>query len=83
MRQTGETNLNLDIINLLAYPPSKKLHIQLPKYPQEVIPVMDQVLKGCMINLAGKHEGMIGKQGEEEILGRVYKVRPLAFKSAT
>ncbi|KAF8809667.1 WD40 repeat-like protein [Phlegmacium glaucopus] len=29
MRQTGETNLNLDVVNLVAYPPSKKLHLAL------------------------------------------------------
>ncbi|KAG2082080.1 hypothetical protein BD769DRAFT_1545818, partial [Suillus cothurnatus] len=36
IRQTGETNLNLDMINLLSYPPCKKLFAQLQKYPQEV-----------------------------------------------
>jgi len=88
MRQTSETNLNLDIVNLLAYPPSKKLHTQLLKYPQEVIPAMDQVLKDCMIDLAEADqtagmEGMVGKQGEEEmaeILGKVYKVRPFGVQ---
>jgi len=83
MRQISETNLNLDIVNLLAYLPSKKLHTQLLKYPQEVIPTMDQVLKDCMIDLAEVDqtvgmEGMVGKQGEEEmaeIFGKVYKVR--------
>ena len=52
MRQTGKTNLNLDVVNLLAYPPSKKLHSQLLKYPQEVIPAMDQVLKDMMLEIA-------------------------------
>jgi DNA replication licensing factor MCM4 len=86
MRQTGETNLNLDVINLVAYPPSKKLHSQLLKYPQEVIPAMDQVLKDMMLDIADMDhqaglEGMQGAEGEEEIgdimiMGRVYKVRP-------
>lgn len=84
MRKTGQTNLNLDATNLLAYPPSKKLHSQLLKYPQEVIPAMDQVLKDLMLAIAEEdHEagvdGMTGQQGEEEmeeIVGRVYKVRP-------
>jgi len=40
--------------NLLAYPPSKKLYIQLTKYPQEVVPAMDQVLKDLMLELADR-----------------------------
>ena len=87
MRQTGETNLNLDVINLVAYPPSKKLHSQLLKYPQEVIPAMDQVLKDLMLDIADMDhqaglEGMQGAEGEEEIgdiMGRVYKVRPFGL----
>jgi len=87
MRQTGETNLNLDVVNLVAYPPSKKLHSQLLKYPQEVIPAMDQVLKDLMLDIADMDhgaglEGMQGAEGEEEIsdiMGRVYKVRPFGL----
>ncbi|TDL28000.1 MCM-domain-containing protein [Rickenella mellea] len=84
MRQTGQTNLNVDMINMLSYPPSRKLHSQLIKYPQEVIPAMDQVLKDVMLELADQDatagmEGMVGPEGDEEIadiLGKVYKVRP-------
>ncbi|KAF8814423.1 cell division control protein 54 [Phlegmacium glaucopus] len=87
MRQTGETNLNLDVVNLVAYPPSKKLHSQLLKYPQEVIPAMDQVLKDLMLDIADMDheaglEGMQGAEVEEEIsdiMGRVYKVRPFGL----
>ncbi|KAI0356995.1 nucleic acid-binding protein [Trametes cingulata] len=89
MRQTGETNLNLDMINLAAYPPSKKLHSQLVKYPQEVIPAMDQVLKDLMLEIAEEDqqagmEGMRGEEGEEEIseiMGKVYKIRPFGIPS--
>ncbi|CAA7268765.1 unnamed protein product [Cyclocybe aegerita] len=89
MRQTGETNLNLDVVNLLAYPASKKLHGQFLKYPQEVIPAMDQVLKDLMLDTAEMDqqagmEGMEGKEGDEEIseiLGRIYKVRPFGVPS--
>ncbi|KAJ8522534.1 hypothetical protein ONZ45_g900 [Pleurotus djamor] len=88
MRQTGETNLNLDMTNLLAYPPSKKLHGQLVKYPQEVVPAMDQVLKDLMLELADEDQrtgmdDMLGDQGDEEIseiMTRVYKVRPFGLK---
>ena len=84
MRQTGERILNLDIANLTAYPPCKKLQILLVKYPQEVIPIMDQVLKDVMLEIAEEDQragvdGMRGKHGDEEvngIMGRVYNVRP-------
>jgi DNA replication licensing factor MCM4 len=90
MRQTGDTNLNLDMGNLLAYPPCKKLHGQLGKYPQEVVPAMDQVLKDLMLEIADAdqregREGMRGEQGDEEIadiMGKVYKVRPFGLKAA-
>ena len=88
MRQTGQTNLNVDIINILSYPPSRKLHSQLIKYPQEVIPAMDQVLKDLMLELAeedveNNEPGMQGEEGEEEIadiMGKIYKVRPFGEK---
>jgi len=87
MRQTGQTNLNLDMVNLLSYPPCKKLFAQLQKYPQEVVPAMDQVLKDLMLELADEDQqagmdDMEGDQGDEEIadiMGKVYKVRPLGL----
>ncbi|EMD31706.1 hypothetical protein CERSUDRAFT_88861 [Gelatoporia subvermispora B] len=89
MRQTGETNLNLDMLNLAAYPPSRKLHSQLVKYPQEVVPAMDQVLKDLMLEIAEEDqqagmEGMRGPQGEEEIaeiMGKVYKIRSFGMSA--
>lgn len=89
LRRSGETNLNLDVINILAYPPCKKLHHQLLKYPQEVIPAMDQVLKGMMLEIAdidqqNETRGMEGSSGDEEIadiMGKIYKVRPYGVPS--
>ncbi|KAL0946225.1 hypothetical protein HGRIS_012484 [Hohenbuehelia grisea] len=89
LRQTGETNLNLDMLNLLAYPPTKKLFSQLTKYPQEVIPSMDQVLKDLMLEVADEDQqaglpGMVGEQGDVEIshiMGEVYKIRPFGLKT--
>ena len=89
MRVTGETNLNLDMANVLSYPKCRKLHGQLVKYPQEVVPAMDQVLKDLMLEIAEQDAemgaaGMTGAQGEEEIaeiMGKVYKVRPFGLKS--
>ncbi|KAF8257296.1 hypothetical protein EI94DRAFT_154601 [Lactarius quietus] len=87
MRLTGEANLNLDCKNLCSFPPSRKLYGQLVKYPQEVIPAMDQVLKDIMLELAEEDqaegvEGMTGQEGEEEIaeiMSKVYKVRPFGL----
>ncbi|KAH9929034.1 MCM-domain-containing protein [Epithele typhae] len=75
MRQTDQNILNLDIDNL---------HLLLIKYPQEVVPMMDQVLKDLMLEMAEDDheagmEGMRGSAGEEEITNiynRVYNVRP-------
>jgi DNA replication licensing factor MCM4 len=89
MRQTGETDLNLDVQNLKAYPPTVKLFEQVRKYPQEVIPAFDQVLKDLMLDLAEEdaQAGMPGMQGVDgeteiaEISGKVYKVRPYGLAS--
>ncbi|KAK8850719.1 hypothetical protein IAR55_004639 [Kwoniella newhampshirensis] len=92
LRLTGETNLNLDAFNLLSYPPTKKLYHQLTNYPQEVIPIMDQVLRDVMIEMGEEEleharnkfaDGVIQELDlrvlEEEIKdveARVFKVRP-------
>ncbi|EIW69298.1 hypothetical protein TREMEDRAFT_30971 [Tremella mesenterica DSM 1558] len=92
LRLTGQTNLNLDALNLLSYGPTKKLYHQLVNYPQEVIPIMDQVLRDVMIEMADEEleiaqnkyaEGTIQEielrmleEDLKDIEGRVYKVRP-------
>ena len=62
MRQARETNLNLDVVILLAYPPWKKLRSQLLKFPQEVIPAMDHVVKDLVLEVAeqGQQDGLEG-----------------------
>lgn len=77
MRLTGETGLNLDVVNLLAYPPAEKLWWQLQKYPQEVIPAMDQALKDVMITLA--EDDNERPEIIEEVERAVYKIRPMGF----
>ncbi|CAD6586113.1 MAG: hypothetical protein TREMPRED_004335, partial [Tremellales sp. Tagirdzhanova-0007] len=92
LRETGQTNLNLDAVNLLAYPPTKRLYHQLVNYPQEVIPIMDQVLRDVMIETA--EEGLevaqnrfaegamrelnlrVVEEEVREVEGRIFKVRP-------
>ncbi|KAN0063204.1 MCM DNA helicase complex subunit [Thecaphora frezii] len=84
MRQTDQANLNLRISDLEAFPPSKRLKLQLIRYPQEMVPIMDQVLKDEMLEMAyddHKHgrDGMGGDIGlaEIEIMeSKLYKVRP-------
>lgn len=89
MRQTDQTSLNLRATDLAAYPPTHKLAHYLVKYPNEIIPIMDQVLKDEMLDLAHTdakegREGMEGDAGQQEIEimeGRLYKVRPFGLES--
>lgn len=92
MRSTGESVLNVDAINLIAYPPTKRLYHQLVNYPQDMVPIMDQVLKDVMTEMADEVlETYRTRRAEEqiselelrtmeeevrEVEGRVYKTRP-------
>ncbi|KAL0066863.1 MCM DNA helicase complex subunit [Marasmius tenuissimus] len=84
MRQTGDTNLNLDVVNIYAYPPARKLHSHLIKYPEEVVAIMDMVLKDLMLELAERDQeagldGMEGAEGDDEIgaiISNNYRARP-------
>jgi DNA replication licensing factor MCM4 len=73
MRNVDTTNLNLDSRNLLAYPVTKRLYKQLQDYPQEVIPIMDQTIKDCMVQLVLDNDLDFNIS---EIEGSIYKVRP-------
>lgn len=84
MRHTHQTNLNLRMSDLAAFPPCKKLAWQLVRYPQEVVPIMDTVLKDQMLMLA--EEDMRSSVDDREtgalreqmdlIESLLYKVRP-------
>jgi DNA replication licensing factor MCM4 len=89
MRDTTQTCLNLDALNLLAYPPTKKLYYQLLAYPQEVVPIMDQVLHDTMVDLGEEDlETVRREKGDDsfeaqlledvvlDIEQMVYKIRP-------
>ncbi|QPG73625.1 DNA replication licensing factor, mcm4 component [Brettanomyces nanus] len=85
MKETGSTNLNLDCRNLLAYPSTKKLYYQLINYPQEVVPIMDQTIKDCLVSfvLDAAPAEMPGASTTankdalvDQIESNVYKVRP-------
>lgn len=77
MRELGVKGLNLDAKNLLSYPPTKKLYHQLLNYPQEVIPIMDQTIKDCMIQIAtDNNEFSTNPINIDDIESRVFTVRP-------
>ncbi|KAK2740224.1 hypothetical protein FQN55_008950 [Onygenales sp. PD_40] len=65
MRQLGVTGLNLDIRNLKAYPSTLKLWHQVQAYPQEIIPIMDQVVKDVMVDLAIKEMESLRTQASQ------------------
>lgn len=54
MLEFGVTALNLDMRNLKAYPPTTKLWHQMQNFPEEIIPIVDTVIKDVMIELAEK-----------------------------
>ena len=74
MRELETTNLNLDVQNLKAFPPTKKFYHQLHAYPQEIIPIMDTCVKDEML----EYLEAIGAHTEEydQCLVRGYKARP-------
>lgn len=76
MRDLGLTNLNLDAKNLLAYPTTRKLYYQLINYPQEVIPIMDQTVKDCMVSLVMDNTTYNGEVNIDDIETNIYTIRP-------
>lgn len=77
MRELGVKGLNLDAKNLLSYPPTKKLYHQLLNYPQEVIPIMDQTIKDCMVQIAtDNNEFSNSPINIDDIESRIFTVRP-------
>ncbi|KAH8676447.1 putative DNA replication licensing factor mcm4 [Tricladium varicosporioides] len=52
MLTLGLSSLNLDLQNLKAYPPTKKLWQQAQAYPQDIITLMDQAVKDVMYEIA-------------------------------
>ena len=51
LKDTGATNLNLDVQNLMAVASTRTLATHLILYPQEVIPIMDQTVKDCLVSI--------------------------------
>lgn len=91
MRETGQTNLNLDVLDLLAFRDGQRqkkkdheyhqLYRNLMFYPQEIIPILDQVLKDCALDWAWNNLGGAAIRVEntaraETMEGSLFKVRP-------
>lgn len=74
MRSWSLTILNLDVQNLLSYPPTKKMYQQLLNYPLEMVPIMDQCLKEVYVTMLQELHA-----SEEEIdaaCSTIFKCRP-------
>ncbi|CAE6429926.1 unnamed protein product [Rhizoctonia solani] len=72
MLLTDQYILNLDLIDLQAYAPTKKLHNALVKFPEDVVPMLDQCLADAL-------EEMVQTQSMEvdtDPLDVKYRVRP-------
>lgn len=52
MLMLGETRFYLDIRDMNLYPPTKKMWHQLQNYPHEIVPILDQALKDCLMEVA-------------------------------
>jgi DNA replication licensing factor MCM4 len=80
MRQSGQTNLNLDVLDLLSFPPTVNLYHQLLTYPGAIIPSLDQTLKDQCIALAEADlAGEGGNEADAELSvmdSSIYKIRP-------
>lgn len=85
MKTNGSTNLNLDVQNLMSLPSTKRIANHLILYPQEVVPIMDQCVKDCLISLITDDPEY--RETEEianlvnEVESRFYKVRPYNIRN--
>lgn len=70
MLELGVTPLNLDLRNLKAYPPTRKLWYQLQSFPIELIPLIDVAIKDCMIELAEKRMNEMRLQQQQAQRGQ-------------
>lgn len=80
LKDTGATNLNLDVQNLMSVSSTRMLANHLILYPQEVIPIMDQTIKDCLISIVvDDPEYRLTEETQalvHDIESKLYKVRP-------
>lgn len=60
----GTVNLNLDMRDVKAYPPTQKLWYQVQNFPAELMSVFDQALKDVMYELAEKRMSEMRTQSQ-------------------
>lgn len=68
MLDFGTPNLNLDMRDVKAYPPTQKLWYQVQNFPAELMAVFDQSLKDVMYELAEKR--MTENRAQAQAAGR-------------
>ncbi|KAK9447482.1 MCM2/3/5 family-domain-containing protein [Limtongia smithiae] len=80
MYKLGLTNLNLDVQDLRAYPPTRSLYYNLLRYPQELIPVMDQSTRDVAIEMLTTMNVSRADIATHEAQS-VYKIRPFGLRA--
>lgn len=80
MYEVGVTTLNLDVQDLRSYPPTRTLYYNLLRYPQELIPVMDQAIRDCVVEMLTRMSLSQAQIADHEAR-MVYKVRPFNLRS--
>lgn len=83
MLETDQTALNVRITDLACFGPSKKFAYWLIKYPTEVIPVMDHVLKDVMLELVASiaPRGEAGQADLAAVQKKIYMVRSFGLEA--
>jgi len=65
MLDFGTVNLNLDMRDVKAYPPTQKLWYQVQNFPAELLSVFDQALKDVMYEIAEKRMSEMRTQSSQ------------------
>lgn len=81
MLETDQTCLNVRITDLASFGPSKKFAYWLVKYPSEVIPIMDEMLKSVLIDMVKlmAPRGPAGDAMIHPVESTIYQVRPFGL----
>ncbi|KXS09440.1 MCM-domain-containing protein [Gonapodya prolifera JEL478] len=58
LKEKEQDNLNLDCMNLKAFPRTRKLYHQLLRFPQEIISIMDWALGEIFTDMFGENENI-------------------------
>lgn len=67
MLDLGTVNLNVDLRDLKAYPPTQKLWYQVQNFPAELLSVFDQSLKDVLYELAETRMAQLRSQSQQRV----------------